>query len=61
MTPYQARVAASKAAMEARVIETARGARSKGMSSQEFALLIRQTQHVAITDGWARRLMGEDQ
>ena len=61
MTPYQARVAASKAAMEARVIETARDARSKGMSSQEFALLILQTQHVAITDGWARRLMGEDQ
>ena len=61
MTPYQARVAASKAAMEARVIETARDARSKGMSSQEFALLILQTQHVAITDEWARKLMGEDQ
>ena len=61
MTPYQARIAASKAAMEARVIETARDARSKGMSSQEFAALIRQTQHVTITDGWARRLMGEDQ
>jgi hypothetical protein len=47
--------------MEARVIETARDARSKGMSSQEFALLILQTQHVAITDEWARKLMGEDQ
>ena len=45
MTPYQARVAASKAAMQSRVIETARDARSKGMGSDE----------------WARKLMGEGQ
>ena len=47
--------------MQSRVIETARDARSKGMGSDEFALLIRQTQHVAITDEWARKLMGEGQ